>query len=398
MSETKPISAWRFLSFFTLLCLQLSATGCGPKGLNTEYGKVAGRVGSDSLNGVSVLADMFAQRGFTVKRRSKISPRIEQFDSIVWFPDDYSCPSEEAIEALNAWFDNYDFLGSVRTLIYVGRDYDAQADYLTRVMGSAPIDQREELLRRIAEARFAQDRQADENEFFWLDEDTTTCEWFEHQPFPRQKTKSLRGPLVGDADPAKTEIEFATILVPTQETIDGDGRWTSESWLEADGEGFVLRLTDLYDTDNESQIFVVSNGSFLLNYALVNSENRKLAGELIDNCDPTGDVLFLESGPNGIEVSDSDTINHNTWAWIAQPPFRYIVPHFLMWGVLFCFVYFPIFGRPKILRKRNTSSFRNHVNAMGKLIGRSNLPNRAIEKIRNYQHLVSGESKRNKKD
>ncbi len=43
-------------------------------------------------------ADIFAQRGFTVKRRTKISPRIEKFETIVWFPDDYSCPSEEAID------------------------------------------------------------------------------------------------------------------------------------------------------------------------------------------------------------------------------------------------------------------------------------------------------------
>ena len=97
MSDRKSLSGF----IVGLVCLVAGLTGCSSNDdLNAEYGKITGIHGSDSLNGVSVLADMFSERGFRVKRRTKISPKINQYNTIVWFPNDYSCPSEEAIEAL----------------------------------------------------------------------------------------------------------------------------------------------------------------------------------------------------------------------------------------------------------------------------------------------------------
>lgn len=393
MSDRKSLSGF----IVGLVCLVAGLTGCSSNDdLNAEYGKITGIHGSDSLNGVSVLADMFSERGFRVKRRTKISPKINQYNTIVWFPNDYSCPSEEAIEALTDWLQGG--YGEDRTLIYVGRDYDARTDYLSAVEDLVPVEQKEEIFRRLAEARFSQDNQEDSENFSWFDEDTTTCQWFEHKRLQRQKAKTLTGRLSSGVATTETAIELSTMLVPTQEIVDGGSRWESESWLEADGYPMVTELTDQYGEYDDSKILVVSNGSIMLNYALVNVENRKIARQIIDSCDSDGDVIFLESGTRGIEVSDSDTVNHSGWAWIAQPPLSYIVPHFLMWGVLFCFVYFPIFGRSRRMKVRSVSTFRNHVDAMGKLIERSNLPNRAINKIRHYQKLVSGESKRNKKN
>lgn len=379
------------------LCLVLSGIclflmGCQQEKLVTEYGKISGIDGATSLNGVSVFADMFAERGFSVKRRQKISPRIERFDTLVWFPDDYSCPSVETTEALNNWLEN----GWERTLIYVGRDYTAQADYLRKVMGSAPSEQKEELLRRMAEAKLAEDTGPKSYDYYWLDDDLTSCDWFEHQSNRRVKAAKLTGPLTTGIDTTGPPLEYATQLVPNPETSGPDGTWEVTTWLSANDCDFVFELQNRFDEYSDNKILVVNNGSFLLNYALVDRRNRQFAGELIDSCNEYGDVLFLESGPHGIEVSDSDTVNHNTWAWIAQPPLRYIVPHILLWGVLFCFVYFPIFGRPRTMRKRSTSTFRNHVDAIGKLLGRSGQTNRAINKIQKYQQLVHNESNRNR--
>lgn len=381
MSDKK--FAW--LLVVALFCL----VGCNQQKLKTEYGKISGTQGSTSLNGVSVLADMFAQRGFTVKRRKKISPRIEKFDTLVWFPDDYSCPSEDAVNALNLWLEN----GYVRTLIYVGRDYNSQADYLSDVADTAPIEQREELLRHMAEAQLGQDTEFNDYDYYWSEGDLKSCEWFEQETIFRRKATAISGPMSNQIQANKAEVELRTILIPNPKNSSENAKWNAIPLLDADQQHFVFQLGNRLDDYSENKIIVVSNGSFLLNYPLVNTEHRKLAGMLIDSCNEYGDVLFLESGPRGIEVSDTDTINHNAWAWIAQPPLRYIVPHFLMWGVLFCFVFFPIFGRPKILKKRNISTFRNHVNAIGKLISRSDLPNRAVNKIRKYQHTISGESR-----
>ncbi len=366
-----------------MICLP----GCQEEKLVTEYGKIAGIDGSTSLNGVSVFADMFAERGFRVKRRQKISPRIEQYDTLVWFPDDYSCPSPEVTEALNRWLEN----GWERTLIYVGRDYSAQSDYLADVMQSAPVEQKEEYLRRIAEAKLDEDTGEAKYDYHWLDDDLDSCDWFERESVPRKKATKFGGGMSSGLDPAESNIELSTLLVPIPKTSGSSEKWKVTPWLTANDKDFVFQLERSYSRGDDNKILVVANGSFLLNYSLVDRQNRKLAGQLIDQCNEYGDVLFLESGPFGIDVSDSDMVNHNSWAWIAQPPLRYIVPHFLMWGILFCFVFFPIFGRPRMLKKRNTASFRNHVDAIGKLIGRSDLRNRALNKIQKYRDMAHGD-------
>jgi hypothetical protein len=67
-----------------------------------------------------------------------------------------------------------------------------------------------------------------------------------------------------------------------------------------------------------------------------------------------------------------------------------------MWSVLFCFVFFPIFGRPKKwlpktsatgkpLPHREETSFRNHIVAMGKLLQRGDHFDAACEKIKQYE-------------
>ncbi|MGB2499562.1 MAG: hypothetical protein ACPIA2_07695, partial [Mariniblastus sp.] len=141
-----------------------------------------------------------------------------------------------------------------------------------------------------------------------------------------------------------------------------------------------------------------SQGTVLLNFSLIDEDKQALASALVSRCETSRGVLFLESGPEGIEVRESVVSNHSNWSWIAQPPLCYIVPHVLFLGVLFCFVYFPIFGRPKRVKPRNISTFRNHINATAELLSRSNQPNRAVNAIRNYQRAVSNEANRKKAD
>ena len=373
-----------------LIAILCSVAGCQNRSeLNTQYGKITGTEGSDSLNGTAILVEMFKERGFEVKRRSKISPRINRYDTIVWFPDDFSCPSKEAVDALNKWLDD----DSKRTLVYVGRDYSALTDYMNSVKDSAPVEEQEELLRQIAEGRVRQDNQESDSMFSWFDEDTTSCEWFEREKVLRRKASEVKSYRGGNLTKlSKAVVELSTILVPMVK----DG-WSAKEWIDADGNDFATILTNEAHV-HDGKIYVVSNGSTLLNYSLINPEHRALATELIDDCNAFSGVVFLESGTRGVEVSDSDTINHNNWAWISQAPLRYIVPHFLFWGVLFCFVYFPIFGRAKRLKKRNLSSFRSHINAMGKLLARGGHQQNAINKIRKYQDLVSGEPKQKSKE
>ena len=145
-------------------------------------------------------------------------------------------------------------------------------------------------------------------------------------------------------------------------------------------------------------MIVVANASFLLNFSLVDPDKEILADCLLDELQAGGEeVLFLESGPQPIAVSDSDYENHNSWAWIAEAPLRYIVPHFLLWGMLFCFVFFPVFGRPRRTAKANNSSFQNHIKAMAKQLERSGRPLEAANRIQHY-HELTGERQPRQRD
>ena len=135
-------------------------SGCGgPTGIEDEYGQRRAARGAGSVNGVGVLADMFQQQGHRVSSWRRLSPKIRQADVIVWAPDDFAPPTEEQRRFLEEWL----FAEDHRTLVYIGRDFDASIGYWQKVAPSAPADQSQEVARRLASARSRHD--ADRAEF-----------------------------------------------------------------------------------------------------------------------------------------------------------------------------------------------------------------------------------------
>ncbi|MEM9413695.1 MAG: hypothetical protein AAGA30_21485, partial [Planctomycetota bacterium] len=137
-----------------------------------------------------------------------------------------------------------------------------------------------------------------------------------------------------------------------------------------DSHPFIYALTSR--KFRNSLIIVVGNASFLLNLPLTNSANRNAASQLIElateNKYELSPVLFIES-PSDLEISERDSPDvQSQWHWITKKPLRYIVPNILFCCLLFCFVYFPIFGRPKRIKRDSTNDFRNHIQAMAQLI------------------------------
>lgn len=141
---------------------------------------------------------------------------------------------------------------------------------------------------------------------------------------------------------------------------------------------------------NDGRIYLVNNGCFLVNYGMIDPDKAALADALLDEVGLVlyGDVLFLESGPSDLPVSDSEYEEHNTWGWISQPPLRYIVPQFLFWGILFCLVYFPIFGRPRRSEMSPDHRFGHHIQALARQLRRSRRSAEAEAAIERYQELV----------
>ena len=126
--------------------------------------------------------------------------------------------------------------------------------------------------------------------------------------------------------------------------------------------------------EDDGQLLLVANGSFLLNVPLVNHEHRKLAGKLIDAIGPAGqNVVFLESGPGGPPIRDEDPTGKppSGLAVLTEYPYIWIFVHFAVAGVLYCFACWPIFGVPHELPRPAVSDFGKHIQAMAELLRRS---------------------------
>lgn len=384
-----PATGRRNVSVLTLLLLLAIFSGCMDPELETKYGKVHEK--PRSINSTSLFAQRLEAQGFDVTVRNRISPKIDQFDVVFWFPETSGCPSERAIEALENWLNSgY----SSKTLVYVSGDYRADEDYLSNVYQTVDANKKPEALRRLAEARLQTRRTQSA-----LDSQGTfreTCAWFDAQTIRRRKSNHLAGRLITELPPQDLpELEIRSLLVPPKSG--GTSPWEVKELLTVDNENLVYRLNKGDDYDS-SQIIVVNNASFLVNLALVDSKKQPLADALIAEATSPEDLngfgfnsraLILESGPGDIPVRSTDYVNRTQWAWIAERPLCYIVPHALFWGILFCFVYFPIFGRPRPLPKRSTTSFRSHINAIGKQLERTGGLAQARQAIQHYQKTVS---------
>jgi hypothetical protein len=340
--------------------------------LATNYGRVAtSRVGN-SVNGVGVLAKIFQLHGHKTKSATQLSPRVLESEIMVWAPDSFEPPKEEVRDYVFNWFDYH----SGRTFIYIGRDFDAAVEYW-RDIHDKTDDTRVRRVERegaFAEAghlkrRFAVADGEDED---WFVTDTTE---------PPRRVKKLTGDWAEGVDAAKTDIELDLRL--KQPKTKKDSSLEFETLLEGDGEPLVTRITR---DDGPGEILIVQNGSFLLNYPLVNHEHRKLADKLVEHCGLPGKVTFLESGEAGLNIVEQPgNENFNAFAVIRVWPINLIMLHAALLGVLYCFARYPIFGRPRTLPVESTADFGTHVTALGQLLGRTKNATFAQQRLMHYR-------------
>lgn len=367
-SQIEP--GWQRIAAIAVLCLvAICASGCSEE-LETHYGQRSGPGVSSSVNGTAVLADMFEQAGHHVSAWYSLSPRLEREDCIVWFPDDFQPPSREVREWLEQWLD----WSPDRTLIYVGRDFDAATWYWRKVGQGAPDGQRQLVHDRqqAAELSFGLARLRIPE---WED-----CDWFvaEGEDQPR-KVRSLQGERrwCAAVEPNDLEIELSGRIEPSLGT---------EVVLESEGSMLVGRKRF-----GDGRLIVVANGSFLVNAALVNREHRKLAGALIAEVGPPGrKVVFLESGRDGPPIRRQDPAAgvptgleiFHVW------PTNWILLHLAAAGIIYCFSRFPIFGRPRPPEPPGRSDFGKHVQAVADLLQQSQDREYAMSRVLHYQQTV----------
>jgi hypothetical protein len=335
-----------------LLVVSLLLTGCGQE-LDTLYGQRRGSGAETSVNGTSVFSGMCARAGHKVYGAMSLSPRLaERADCIVWFPNDFEPPTPD----VRKWFQDWLIAQPGRTLIYVGRDYDAARWYWKKIQPSTPDELQAELQRRMSKAAadFSIDRQAVPN--------SKDCLWFTvESKYQQRDVRTLKGDpaWLRGIDPAGLEIELCGRMKPSE---------YAEVFLESEGDMLLSR-----ESFDESQLLVVANGSFLLNLPLVNHEHRKLAGKLIDAIGPAGQtVVFLESFTGGPPIRPDDPIGGMpTGAEIFSIwPTNWILLHLVIVGILFCFWRFPILGVPRSPEPRGLADFGHHIAAIAELLER----------------------------
>jgi hypothetical protein len=377
-----------------LLGLLLLLTGCGVRDIDATYGKRRGSSGAASVNGTAVLAEMFRRTGARVASRSYLSPRARDFDVIVWAPDDFSPPKEEAQKFFEDWLAH----GANRTLVYIGRDYDAAPDYWERVQPTAPPNQAIEVQRRLAKARARYDS---ERAKMPADDD---CHWFRvRRDAPRKwigrraaRPGRIHGTWgeAGEVDPAQLDVTLEGRLerlekYPPASSLE---EAQSEVLLAADDDVLAWRLAGR--DWGGGQILVFVNGSLLLNLPLVHKEHRKVAGALIAACATPKRVLFLESGPDGPFVFEREPGEGRARGFEAFTvwPLGAILLHFVALGIVYLATRVKVFGRPRELPQETVSDFGKHITALGELMARTRDARYPSERLAFYREKVKRDS------
>ncbi|MEM8864627.1 MAG: hypothetical protein AAGF31_03670 [Planctomycetota bacterium] len=354
-----------------LLCF---LTGCSDQYVNEQYGSRSG-VGADSINGTTILGELFAKAGHRVRSVGRLYPKVGEADVIVWFPTDFQTPSQEAI----GWFDDWLLYGEEgKTLIYVSPDYRAGEHYWSLTKVRAPAAQQGEYNKKLRESKqdFTSWRSS-------APAGEAVSSWF--TPDRRNQTQTvtqLRGPWAENVDAGEIAIEHRRYLTPDNQ---------AEPLLTAgDGHPLVSQIVcapEEWDWRNgDSRLVMIENGSFLLNASLVNKEHRKLAGRLVDHVGPPKlDVVFLQSRSDPLvlesDPSDSPPTGLRLFAiW----PIGAVLAQLAALGLIYATARWPIFGTPRRSEQPSLTDFGRHVTALGRLLAGTRDRAYAYAQLRTY--------------
>ena len=389
--------------------LVLLTAGCN----NEIYSDYGVRIGAEktSVNGTTVFSELFESAGYDVSTRKHISPRLSEYDVVVWTPDDFQPPSIAQRVGIESWLSK-----GPRTLIFVGRDYDAMPKYWDAIFHDAPPDQQVDVWREreFARSTFAARRRAIPDDALarwfilknrgnrelvtgveaadptWLEGiDTSKLEISVQSYFDTPNDKDLQSAQKGvkTLDSTEYSMHFDNAFGEFDFT-DGrrQARLPTEFKVLLETDTGIPLITEVHDPSwRGSKIIMIPNGSFLLNLPLVNHEHRKLAQRLIGQCDGQR-VGFLYTNANDRDmhaVSDSGTLPglaaFTTW------PIGFIIFHAFLLGTLVLFSKFPILGRPRVPIGESTADFGKHIRAIGRLLGRNSDSQHAYRAIAKYQ-------------
>lgn len=409
-----------------LLCLLFS--GCGrARDVKSDY---AQERMNGSINGLEVFTDLLEKRGNPLKHYSRLSPGLKTQDVLIWFPDAFGQPRDEALWFLEDWLSR----GPNRMVFFVGRDYDAGADYWSKVIKQTPPKEREIAARRLADARQRVDlaRQAVGKSY--------KTPWFAFENSARETSvTSASGDWTQGVDFSKANVKYQSKLVAPPEKVSEDTLYDEEKYRPKDsffeddpnenatpppsnappGGATTAPATKppAQIVDNPfrvgrklidqgatpfafelisnrfpgSRVFVIQNGRFLLNYGLTNANHRQLAQNLLQEIPTTAKVAILHSDADGPRVFWGLGSREK-----AKPEMvlqtTYVLLQISLPVLFLLFVLMPIFGRARELPKVAVSDFGKHIEAIGALLQKGNDERYAWSRVFTYQQQFKRDS------
>ena len=377
--------------------------GCmGSKTLTKDYGGSTGT----SLNGTGVFYDLLQGLGHQMARTGQFTPTLmERADVIVFFQR-----SPEGIpREVESWFQTWLSMREGRVVLFVGREFDASVHFWDDVLHPSEATATDAQLSPLAQVQYNESLArlqelgsvsiaphhsrypfAGENELSSpvvnaeADKTATLAPsptkgahlYLRHHanPEPPGKTEGASQPATGD--PPKSPARFRT---DTIESSDAPG----EVLLRVRGAPMVMSKQV-----GRGKAIIVANGSFLLNYSLINHEHRMLALNLAEQLGARRNVWFVEDSRIASAAGMAGLKFPNPLAFLFVSPINWVVIHWLLVGAAYLLYKSPIFGRPQSPVESQLHRFSSHLKAYGKLLQQTRDKDYALTLIENYRANV----------
>ena len=421
-----------------LVSLWLVCSGCSqwlPE--MVPFGAVTSPDAKRSLNGLGYHRVMWEAAGARCFTPQVLSPRLNEMDVIVLVGQTFAPPGQAARDWLEQWL----AARPGRTVIYFGRDFNAELFYRRETLSQlpAPAQPRGAELLALREA-------AEFNQRLGQVPDAAYCEWFYlDSQQPEQVVRDFRGRwaaehprltfsggqwpvhtrLLPPDDPgvqqraseqyaARQESEpLRPANAPRTAASQGGGAsfWHPEELSDAQafqealdeaptseillagqqGPPLLFRLRSPRFPD--SQIMIVANGAPLLNGTLVQPLFHRVGELLIDSCLPAERVALLAFDQRGLmisQASEQDARGAGLEMLMVWPLSAITMPAALL-GIIVCASLLPILGRPQPLVHSSISDFGLHIEAIGRMLYEGRDLNHARSAIAAYYRQVRGE-------
>ncbi len=401
------------------------------------YGAVESPDVHRSLNGLGLHRKLWEAEGVHCLTPSKLSPKLESVDVIVLVGQTFEPPGQAARDWLEQWLAD----GSARSVIYFGRDFNAEAYYRQQTLELLPPADRprgQELLalRQVAELsqRLQQLPESTFCEWFTLDTqaepqrlDEFSGEWTEYWEFEHSHGTWPTGVMLRPPDqprwrqqepswlsqgPVFNPFRSAGALNGNDATSTHRSRWSPEElrnleeWQAAidrapeseilleshDGQALVFRL--LSERFGDGQILIVNNGFPMLNGSLVEPLAGAIGQAIIQECLPAWRVALLAYDEAGLLIDDAPEKDSRGAGleMLTVWPLSAITMAAAFLGIVVCAALWPVLGRPQETPAQSTSDFGLHIDAIGRLMWETRDEAFAKQSIEEYYRRVRQEA------